>query len=124
MLYQHFFKGGVPFMLPIYILGVLAFILTAFLFYKVFSGRETKPRVFKNLREYILFLGSLAFLWGIFGQTTGIAGIMRCIVEFGEPVPPGLIAGGFGVTLIAPAYGIAIFIFSYIVWFVARMKTK
>jgi hypothetical protein len=124
MLYKHLFKGGVQYMLPIYILGVVAFILTAFLFYKVFSSKETKPEVSKKLREWIFFLGSLAFMWGIFGQTMDIMQIMTLLAELREPVHPSLFAGGFGITLIAPAYGIAIFIFSYIVWFIARMKTK
>ncbi len=124
MLYKHLFMGGIQYMLPIYILGVVAIILTAYLFYKVSSAREPKPEVLKKLREYILFLGSLAFIWGIIGQTTGIMDIMDSIAQAGGPLAPTLIAEGFKISSLTTTYGLVIFLFSFIAWFVARMKTK
>jgi len=123
MLYKHLFDGGVPYMLLIYILGIMVIALTIYLVYGYIKKGPKDYDKLKKRREIILFLGSLCLLWGIFEQILGMMEIMDCISMVGD-ISPALIAGGFKATLIAPIYGLIIFLVSFVVWFVARLVHK
>lgn len=106
-------------MLPIYILWVVVLVLTIAMAIKYFKSNSNN----KKLRELTLFLGSLAFFWGIFGQIIGLLGAMSAIEAVGE-ISPSLLAGGFKVSMYTTTYGFALFIVSFIVWFVARRLSQ
>jgi biopolymer transport protein ExbB/TolQ len=72
---------------------------------------------------YILLFGSMAFIWGVLGQAIGMFGAFAAIQEAGD-ISPGLIAGGFRVSMIAPLYGAFYFIISIPIWVVLREKVK
>ena len=119
MLYQHLIVGGFWWMLPIYILWVVVLVLTIAMAIKYFKSNTNN----KKLRELTLFLGSLAFFWGIFGQIIGLLGAMSAIEAVGE-ISPSLLAGGFKVSMYTTTYGFALFIVSFIVWFIARRLSQ
>ncbi len=123
MLYKNLIEGGILFMLPIYILWVVNLLLIGLLVYrnvKIASNPEVKT---KPLSETILFLGSLAFLWGVLGQVTGMLQALGVIHEVGD-ISPALIAGGFQISLLAPVYGFVLLIVSYVFWYVNRRFGK
>lgn len=69
--------------------------------------------------SYILLFGSLAAVIGFLGQGIGLFQAMEAIHMAGD-ISPALMAGGFKVSLIAPIYGILIFILSLLLWGVLK----
>ncbi|MCB9024218.1 MAG: MotA/TolQ/ExbB proton channel family protein [Lentimicrobiaceae bacterium] len=123
MLYKHLIEGGIWFMLPIYLLAIGIILLSGMQAYQRAQIKTTKPANYAKRTEAILFLGSLAFLWGLLGQITGMMQMLGILSEFSD-ISPSLIAGGIKVSLLAPLYGFVIFIFSAVVWFVFRISQK
>jgi len=119
MLYLHLIEGGFWWMLPIYILWVVVLVLTIVMAIRHFKSNSDN----KRLRELILFLGSLTFFWGIFVQLIGLLDVMGAIAIAG-PVSPNVLAGGIRVSMYTTTYGFALFIVSFIVWFVARRISR
>lgn len=119
MLYKHLFDGGIPYMLLIYILGVVVIALTLALVYGYIKKGPKDYEKLKKQREVILFLGSIGLLVGIIEQIIGITAIMNFLAEI--EVSPAQLARGFRASLIAPAYGFILFLITYVIWFVARM---
>lgn len=107
-------------MLPIYILWVVVIALNLALLYRL-AVKKTADS--KRTREMILFLGSLAFLWGILGQVTGMIQALTCVEAAGD-ISPSLIAAGFRISLLAPVYGFVLFLFSFVSWFTFRSFQK
>ena len=104
-------------MLPIYILYAVNLVLVAILVLACI--RKQQPKNAKRLSENIFFIGSLALLIGIFGQVLGIMQALDAFEAY-DNVSLSVLAGGFRVTMIAPAYGLVLFVFSFIVWIVCR----
>ena len=123
MLYKHLIEGGIWFMLPIYLLAVSIILLTGLQAYKRAQKKAAQPANLARQTEISLFLGSLAFLWGLLGEITGMMQMLDILSEFSD-ISPSLIAGGIKVSLLAPLYGFVIFIFSATVWFVFRATQK
>jgi len=123
MLYKHLFDGGIPYMLLIYILGVVVIALTLALVYGYIKKGPKDYEKLKKQREVILFCGSLGLLVGIIEQVLGMMFIMEILAE-DSSIPPVLIAKGFWVSMLAPMYGISLFFISYVIWFVARLVHK
>lgn len=69
----------------------------------------------KSRLKAIPIAGSLAFMLGILAQAIGLYQAMSAIQAAGD-VSPALLAGGFQVSMIAPIFGIFIFIISLIVY--------
>lgn len=123
MLYRDLVEGGIYFMLPIYLLGIAVIVLTLMHAYRLITGKVSSPAGAKKTREAILFMGSLALLWGIVGHVLGMMEMMDCLVQAGD-IAPALIAAGFKVSILAMIYGLILFVVSYIVWFASRALSK
>lgn len=82
---------------------------------KVFADKLSGKRSTKFTPKGILVAGSLAFMLGILAQAIGIYQAMIAIQAAGD-VSPAILAGGFKVSLIAPIYGMIIFVITLIVW--------
>jgi biopolymer transport protein ExbB/TolQ len=120
---RNLIEGGIYFMLPIYIMWVINIILTGIIIYRFFR-EETKSRTgLKPLSELVLFLGSFAFLFGVLGQIVGLMQALQVIPQI-QDVSPALLAGGFRVSLLAPAYGFVLLLLSYTVWFITRRNLR
>ncbi len=72
---------------------------------------------------YILLFGSMAFILGVLGQAIGMFEAFAAIQEAGD-ISPGMIAGGFKVSMIAPLNGTLYFIISIPIWVVLREIVK
>ena len=109
-------------MLPIYIMWIVVIFFTIKFLVNYFS----QNRDFKKLSKHnslILFIGSFAFLLGLFGQILGLYQVLACVYDAGD-MSPSLIAGGIKVTLLTSIYGFVLFLISGIIWFVFRNLLK
>lgn len=106
-----FIEGGIQFMLVITFFFLLMLVSSG---YKIF--RMVIKKEFDLLQlNYVLLFGSLSLIFGILGQGVGLFMAMNAIQEAGD-ISPSLVAGGFKVSMIAPLYGIMIFILTLIFW--------
>lgn len=108
-----FYVGGTLFMTFISITALTMLGLTAKILIDSFSGKQD-TRFSPNS---IIVTGSLAFMLGILSQTIGIYQALTAIQQAGD-VSPAIIFGGFKVSLIAPMYGLIIFVIALIIWLV------
>ncbi len=118
MIIKHLVEGGPFFMSLIYIMYIAAifFVIKSLISYR--SPKATEKFLIRQ-SSWILFLGSLAFLTGIFAQMVGFYEAMQAIQQAGD-ISPALIAGGFRVSLLAPLYGFQLLLLSAIYWFFYR----
>jgi len=97
--------------------GLLFIILVIAVFYLVIIVRKD----YKNLEEarkrlrYIKSIGLFALITGILGQLIGLYAAFTAI-EQAMDVSPAIMAGGLKVSMIAPMYGMVIFLVSYLLW--------
>ncbi len=118
MIVKHLIDVGIYFMLPIYIMWVVVFFLTVKISLNYFFGKGDLEKL-KKTNSFILFFGTFAFLFGLFGQIIGFFQILNVIEAQGE-VAQFLIAGGLKVSLLSVMYGFGLLLFSAIVWFIFR----
>jgi biopolymer transport protein ExbB/TolQ len=121
MIVKHLFEGGPAFMSVIYLMWIAVIILT--IRFLVIYSKDKQSLKLKRSNEAILFLGSLTFLIGIFGQTIGIFGALSSIQAAGN-IAPALIAGGLRVSMLTTMYGFGLILISGITWFIFRNLLK
>lgn len=106
------FLAGNPFYMTLITLaGVAALVYMV----KVLSDWKTTGAITRQKLNGIPIAGSLAFMLGLLAQTIGLYQAMRAIERAGD-VSPTLIFGGFKVSLIAPIYGLIIFVITLAIW--------
>lgn len=121
---NYFYMGGPQFMSA---LTILLIITTAWIIYHFVIGYNSKqPNQEKLLRKigYGKSMGLFALVTGIFGQMIGLYNMFDVIEEVtlkGDEVKSALIFGGIKVTMICTFYGILIYLFSLLLWFIANL---
>ena len=90
-------------------LAIVQFILVTRKDYK--SKEETRKRL-----TYLKSFGAFAVVLGFLGQMIGLFAAFEAI-EGAMDISPAILAGGLKVSIIAPIYGMVIFLISYILWF-------
>jgi hypothetical protein len=122
-----FYQGGPQFMS---VLTILLIITTAwFIYHFMISYHSKKINQEKLLRlfAYGKSLGLLALITGILGQMVGFSAMFSAIegaIKNGEEVVPALVYGGIRVTMICTIYGILIYLFSLVLWFIASVLVE
>lgn len=114
-LIELFQMGGAGFMLVVTICGILMLLFVALVIVNYFFQKKYS----RSGLDLILLFGSLAAVIGFLGQAIGLISAFDAIEVAGD-ISPGLIAGGFKVSMIVPLYGTIIFIISLISWGVLR----
>ncbi len=110
-----FVEGGALFM------GILTVVLTAIVLMSVFFLYLIIRKDYKNLDlirsrlKYIKGLGLFALVTGFLGQMIGLY-IAFAYIEKAPDISPSIMAGGMKVSMIAPMYGMIIFLISYLLW--------
>jgi hypothetical protein len=69
-------------------------------------------------------MGLFALATGFLGQMIGLIGMfeaIRLVVERGESIKPHWVYEGISVTIISATYGVLIFLFTMILWFLASI---
>lgn len=110
-MFSLFNEGGPLFMTLISLAGLTALGLTIKIFMDKAAGRQST----KYTPGSILVVGSLSFMLGILGQAIGIYQALIAIQAAGD-ISPAMMFGGFKVSMIAPMYGLVIFVITLIIW--------
>lgn len=114
---QLFYEGGMLFM------SILTLVLVVLIAWAVYhfipavikqSGTANQARA---RLKHIKTIGSFALVFGIFGQLIGLYEAFSAIQEQGG-VSPALLMGGLKISMITTFYGIAIYLFSLLLWLV------
>ena len=119
--YEYHLVGGILHMTLLSIIALLILGLSIKKTIDLFISDGLKPYQLERGLSGIIFLGSFAFFWGIFGQAIAIYEAMSAIEKMGS-VSPAMLAGGLKVSLIVPIYGLMIFLVSSIFWYLLRMR--
>ncbi|MCA1744184.1 MAG: MotA/TolQ/ExbB proton channel family protein [Bacteroidales bacterium] len=117
MIIRHLYEGGFWFMLPILVMWVVVIVLALRFLLKHHHGAE--KYALKRMNTTILFLGSLALLYGIMGQILGLFEALIYIQEMGG-VSASALAAGLRVSMICTAYGFVLFMLTVIIWYLFR----
>lgn len=111
-----YYEGGPLFMSLVTLAGLVAFGLLTEVLIKMTRGNEPSSKKLKS----IPIAGSIAFMMGMLSQVIGLYQAVSAIQAAGD-VSPALIAGGFQVSLIAPIYGLILFMLSLIAYLVINL---
>ena len=111
-------NGGV-FMTPMTILALVMVLIAARVLYAAFAQNEDDG--LQKLNLIVLQLGVFVFFLGILSHVTGLVQVLA-VLENVSGVSPNLIAGGMRVALIAPTYGLVIFLLGWGLWSVAKYR--
>lgn len=118
-----FFMGGPLFMS---ILTILFVLMTVWIVYHlvVFMSKTdvTKEKALRQLK-YGRSVGLFAAITGITGQLVGLYYAFSAIEEAAD-ISPAMVFGGIKVSMITTLYGIIIFLFSLLLWFVASQLVE
>ena len=118
----NFIAGGYEFMS---VLSLELIIAAAWIIYQFVKGYNSKqPNREKILRMigYGKSMGLFALVTGFLGQMIGLIAMFEAIrgaTQNAEVIKPHLVYDGIGVTMISSTYGVLIFLFSMILWFIA-----
>lgn len=108
-----FVEGGLYFMIP---LTGIALLMVGAAIGTAAAGVTGRRNVLVGKRA-VFHLGLFALVFGAFSHALGLYQMMNVIERIGA-VSPALVAGGLRVSLVAPLYGLAIFIVAMLLWFV------
>lgn len=109
------------------LMGILTVVATVMIIQSVLSIRtimanqvnEKTPQKIRLVRE----IGLFAFMVGILASAIDLIGAFSAIEMAGD-VSPSLLAAGLKFTLIAPVYGLMIYVLSLIIWFALNWKVN
>lgn len=119
-----FIMGGPLFM---GLLTILLVITTAWIIYHfivAYLSKQTDKVASLRKLGYGKSMGLFALIIGILGQTLGFSAMFSAIEEVtksGEKIMPHLVFGGIKATMIVTIYGILIYLFSLLLWFIASI---
>lgn len=117
-LVELYYRGGPGFMgiLSILLVAMVAWIVYHFIV--AYSGHKMSIETALRKLGYGRAIGLFALVLGFLGQLIGLSHAMSIVANMGG-ISPGVLAGGVGVSMICPAYGIFIYLFSLLLWFIA-----
>lgn len=107
-------EGGPLFMVPL--LGLL--IVIAILFFK--GLKDNLEKTTKLINSLSLF----AFVFGVLGFVIGLLGALEAISTNSGNLSPEILAGGFKVGLLSPAFGMIIFLIGKLFTIILTWKKK
>jgi biopolymer transport protein ExbB/TolQ len=108
-------------------MGILTFLLVVllavaiFFFITIASGKADEKKNFRHQLSYIKSVGLFTMITGILGQLIGLLEAFKAIERVGD-VSPAILAGGLKVSMITTLYGIFIYLFSILIWFLLDLR--
>lgn len=117
-----FYEGG-PLFMGILTLLLLILLILAVRTYTKYNQQDTNLKQARKDADRLKAVGTLALVFGIFGQLLGLYDMFKAIQEL-ENVAPALLAGGLKVSMITTLYGLVIYIISIIVWMGLKSSFK
>lgn len=108
------YQGGPIFMVP------LVLLLLGILFLAIKSFRHNTSKSRKLISE----LGLFSFVFGVLGFVVGLLSALQEIAAMNGDIAPALLAGGLKVGLIAPSFGLSIFLIAKFFVILLTLKEK
>jgi biopolymer transport protein ExbB/TolQ len=108
--------GGPLFMGILTLLLLVLLVLTVIFILSIASGKTAGKASFRHRLTYLKSLGLFTMITGILGQLIGLMMAFNAIEQAAD-ISPAIIAGGLKVSMITTLYGIMIYLFSILVWF-------
>jgi biopolymer transport protein ExbB/TolQ len=109
--------GGPLFMGILSFLLLIVIIFAISIFIKMYSEKELEDNKLRQQLSYIKSVGLFAAITGILGQLIGLYSAFVAIESAGD-VAPAMVFGGLKVSMITTLYGIVIYLFSLLLWFI------
>jgi len=113
------YKIGGPFMHWISIFGLIALAIAVWKIFEIVS----KKQVNKKLLRLIKMSGSLALATGFLSQIIGIVQALEAIKAAAD-VSPQIVMGGAIVSFYAPIWGLIVFIFAMLIYYIVSEIIK
>lgn len=111
-------------------LTILFVITTAWFIYHFIRSYTSKKIDKENLLrmfDYGKSIGLFALVTGVLGQMIGFSAMFSAIEEAllgGKDIVPALVYGAIRVTMIVTIYGMLIYLFSLLLWFIASILVE
>jgi biopolymer transport protein ExbB/TolQ len=119
-----FFNGGFVFMGTLTLILLLVVIISVFVAISIFIQKINNTEETLRKINYVRSSGMFAIFFGILGQLTGLFSAFKAIKLDEVDVSYSFIAEGFRISMITTIYGILIFSFSMLIWFVLKKALK
>jgi biopolymer transport protein ExbB/TolQ len=116
MMANLFHMGGPLFMGILTVLLVVLLAVSVYFFIAIASGKAGDKENFKHQLSYVKSIGLFTMITGILGQLIGLLSAFQAIEEVGD-ISPAMLAGGLKVSMITTLYGVFIYLFSIVLWF-------
>lgn len=103
-------------------MGILTTLLVVMLAISIYflisiaSGKASDRPNFRHQLTYVKSVGLFTMITGILGQLIGLLEAFKAIEQV-KDISPALLAGGLKVSMITTLYGILIYLFSILIWF-------
>lgn len=104
----HEWGGGIIWMSPIDILGIINLGLIAYLLYGKLTNRPISEKSLQALKQ----IGGLSLAWGAFATLAGFFQALGALEEAKDTIPFPVICGGLKVALITVLYGFLVYMIS------------
>jgi hypothetical protein len=111
-----FYMGGPLFMGILTALLIILLAVTVYFATTIASGRASGKPNFRHQLTYLKSIGLFIMITGILGQLIGLMEAFKAIERVGDISPP-IMAGGLKISMITTLYGILIYLFSILTWF-------
>ncbi len=112
-----FHMGGPLFMGILTILLLILLATTAVFAIYIFNGKAQKSESFGHQITYLKALGLFTMIFGILGQLIGLLMAFGAIERAGD-ISPQMVYGGLKISFYTTVYGILIYLFSILIWFI------
>lgn len=119
-MFELFYMGGPLFMGILSILLLIVIVISVVFLIKALNRQVNSPVIFRQQLKYIRSVGLFAMVTGILGQLIGLYDAFIAIEAAGD-ISPALIFGGLKVSMITTLYGIFIYLFSLLLWFIISL---
>lgn len=121
---EFFFKGGPVFMGILTVILLMILIISGISFIVVYTRKINNSEETLRKINRIRAAGLFALIIGILGQLIGLFSAFRAI-KLGEvEASLSLFTEGFRISMITSIYGVLIFSFSMLIWFVLKKLVK
>jgi len=119
----HFFNAGGPFMWLLLFAAIAIIILSIKKSLELFGKKDPNQTNLEKGINAIIFWGGISVVLGFFAHFFGMYQAMLAISKVPD-ISPAVIAEGYAVSLTTILFGLFIFLFAAIFWFLLRWKYK
>lgn len=115
---NNLFHQGGPLFMGILTILLLILLATAVIFaINISNGKVQDSKGFRHRLTYLKSMGLFTMITGILGQLIGLLLAFGAIERAGD-ISPQMVYGGLKISFYTTVYGILIYLFSILIWFI------